>query len=243
VQGIEAVFSDLDDTLTEESLVHPDTYRTLWDLKDKGYRLAIISGRPAGWADCLMRVWPLDAMVFENGAGYLWRDGKNVRTQLLAEPGDRKVLQTEFDRLKKEIPALKLAADQPYRRFDFAIDFAEEPPFLDEAQVEQVMASLARNAAITAKLSSIHVNYWCGKHTKVTASEHLLARWKLGKEKVVFFGDSPNDEPLFAYFPASVGVANIAKYLSRLKAKPSRVTKAPGGRGFQEVAAQLPRRS
>jgi hypothetical protein len=59
------------------------------------------------------------------------------------------------------------------------------------------------------------------------------------RDMVVFIGDSPNDEPMFDYFPHSVAVANIAPYLSRLKALPAYVTAAEGGAGFAEFAAFL----
>ena len=45
-----------DDTLTDESRILPETFDSLWRLKEKGYYLAVVSGRPAGWADCLMRL-------------------------------------------------------------------------------------------------------------------------------------------------------------------------------------------
>jgi hypothetical protein len=59
------------------------------------------------------------------------------------------------------------------------------------------------------------------------------------RDSVVFIGDSPNDEPMFEFFPHSVAVANIAPYLSRLKALPAYVTVGAGGDGFAEFAAFL----
>ena len=105
------------------------------------------------------------------------------------------------------------------------------------------MDSLAAEKNITAKLSSIHVNYWYGSHTKVTACKALLQSPKnplgIAREQVVYCGDSPNDEPLFAFFDQTVGVANIRKYLGQMKSPPRYITKKPGGEGFQEVAALL----
>ncbi len=39
---IRAVFSDLDDTLTEDSLITPATYNALQTLKERGYWLVLI---------------------------------------------------------------------------------------------------------------------------------------------------------------------------------------------------------
>ena len=92
---------------------------------------------------------------------------------------------------------------------------------------------------ITAKLSSIHVNYWVGSHTKVTASRALIEEMGLSDDGIVFCGDSPNDEPLFEHFPHSVGVANITRYLDQMDHPPRYTTQSTGGGGFQEVVNYL----
>ena len=55
----------------------------------------------------------------------------------------------------------------------------------------------------------------------------------------MFVGDSPNDAPLFAYFPLSVGVANIRPFLDRIATPPAYVTQAEAGAGFEELATLL----
>ncbi len=244
---IKAVFTDLDDTLTEQGQIDSATFESLCRLREKGYWLTIVSGRPAGWADALMRLWPIDAMVFENGAGVFVRREEKTEVINLASvvPRDiqRAQLQAIFDALKQQIPHLKLASDQPYRLFDFAIDFTEDPPRLSESELEQVLAELARHPDITFKLSSIHVNYWFGTHTKVTACRYLLdgpakARG-ITRQNVVYCGDSPNDEPLFEFFEHTVGVANLAHFAPRMKTLPKYLSEKPYGSGFQEVAVRL----
>lgn len=244
---IRAVFSDLDDTMTEDSRLPSEVVSALEQLSDNRYWTVIVSGRPAGWADCLMRLLPIDAFIFENGAGLMYRENDRIITETLADDLTRSEqhsrLQGIFDKIKEEIPNLKLATDQPYRLFDFAIDFIEEPPVLTENEIQRVLAILAKEKDITAKLSSIHVNYWCGKHTKVTAVEKLLQsegmKRQITKENIVFSGDSPNDEPLFQYFSNSVGVANVERYLSKMKHKPKYITRGRGGSGFVEMVNVL----
>jgi len=244
---INAVFSDFDDTLTHQSLLNSETLKTLEALKEKGLWLALISGRPAGWADCLMRILPIDAMVFENGAGVMIKRGTKIETTRLASDKnleeERKVLEDLFQEIKKEIPQAKLSTDQPYRLYDYAIDFIEEPPHLSATQVEKILAFLSSKSGVTAKLSSIHINYWCGQHTKVTACEFLLntegKNRNITKENVLYSGDSPNDEPLFQFFPHSVGVANIKLFWDKLKFHPRYVTHSEGGKGFNEFAQEL----
>ena len=55
----------------------------------------------------------------------------------------------------------------------------------------------------------------------------------------LYIGDSPNDEPLFHFFPNAVGVANLKKYLPGLKHPPRWITQAESGAGFCEMAASL----
>jgi len=93
-----------------------------------------------------------------------------------------------------------------------------------------------------AKVSSIHVNTWFGDYDKVSMAklfmESVLGETDIDK-KVIFFGDSPNDEPMFGFFPLSCGVANISPFLSGLKNPPAFVTEGRGGSGFAEAAKIL----
>ena len=55
----------------------------------------------------------------------------------------------------------------------------------------------------------------------------------------MFVGDSPNDTPMFAYFPHSIGVANVREFAGRLQHEPRYVSSAASGAGFCEVADLL----
>jgi len=55
----------------------------------------------------------------------------------------------------------------------------------------------------------------------------------------VFAGDSPNDQPMFAFFPNAVGVANVREMSDLMTAMPAWVTPSPGGAGFAELAEAL----
>jgi hydroxymethylpyrimidine pyrophosphatase-like HAD family hydrolase len=60
------------------------------------------------------------------------------------------------------------------------------------------------------------------------------------KNEFVFIGDSPNDVPMFSYFPHSVGVANVNDFAeSLLPLRPAYVTDARSGEGFIELADAL----
>jgi len=59
------------------------------------------------------------------------------------------------------------------------------------------------------------------------------------KEQAIFVGDSPNDAPMFSYFPNSVGVSNVKDFLGHFKTEPTWITEKEGGLGFAELVEAL----
>ena len=122
-----------------------------------------------------------------------------------------------------------------------AIDWREDVPALPPEAAERI-AALMRQAGLTAKVSSIHVNGWFGGYDKLAMARRLFAeRFGLDLEaanaSVAFVGDSPNDESMFGFFENSIGVANVKRF--SLSSFPKYVTKEEAGRGFEELALHL----
>ena len=97
---------------------------------------------------------------------------------------------------------------------------------------------------MTAKVSSIHVNGWFGGYDKLGMTRTLLREafaidLDADRSRFVFVGDSPNDAPMFAFFPRSVGVANVRDFLDRIATPPAFVAAQRAGAGFVEVADYL----
>jgi hypothetical protein len=97
---------------------------------------------------------------------------------------------------------------------------------------------------LTAKISSIHVNGWFGSYDKLSTTRLFMREvfnfdLDQRKDECVFVGDSPNDAPMFAFFPHSVGVANVSEFGESLSAFPAYVTEGRSGAGFVEVADAL----
>ncbi|MFQ5528939.1 MAG: hypothetical protein ACE5FP_01185 [Gemmatimonadota bacterium] len=59
------------------------------------------------------------------------------------------------------------------------------------------------------------------------------------KHRWLSVGNSGNDAAAFAWFPNSVGVANVVEHLDRLPTRPAYVTVGERGRGFAELANAL----
>lgn len=243
---LRAVLTDIDDTLTHEGRLPAIAYAALERLRAAGLIVIPVTGRPAGWCDLVARQWPVDGVVGENGAFYFrYDDGAHRMTRCYAKSAqqrntDRAKLNLIMAEILGEIPGTALASDQAYREADLAIDFAEDVKPLPPAAVDGIVKIFERHGA-TAKISSIHVNGWFGTYDKLTTSKKILADefgLDAGKEShtVVFVGDSPNDAPMFGYFPNSVGVANVTKFAGHLPASPHWVTRASGGQGFAELA-------
>lgn len=248
-RGIHYVLCDIDDTVTTDGKLTAQAYTAMQDLHDSGIKVIPITGRPAGWCDHIARMWPVDAVVGENGAFYMRYDhaARKMTQQFWTDPltqaGNRQKLNALASTILKEVPGCALASDQPYRIADLAIDFCEDVDPLPESAVQRIV-DLFKAAGATAKVSSIHVNGWFGDYDKLTMTKRLFIdvfREPLEnlQSAVLFIGDSPNDAPMFGYFDLSVGVANVADQLHRLTATPKYVCCGRGGNGFAEMASQL----
>jgi HAD superfamily hydrolase (TIGR01484 family) len=244
--GVAAVLTDIDDTLTLHGRLPAEAYAALWALKDAGIKVVPITGRPAGWCDLIARQWPVDGVVGENGAFYFRYDDnakKMIRVYAQSEETRRansEKLWVIARRVLKDFPGTAIASDQAYREIDVAIDFCEDVPPLPLATAQNIAEAFHAEGA-AAKVSSIHVNAWFGAHDKLTMSARFLSeafdiRVETEREKVAYCGDSPNDAPMYAYFPNGIGVANIVPYVKIMPHLPAYVTKAEGGHGFAEFA-------
>ena len=244
--GVRFVLTDIDDTLTTGGRLTAAAYGALERLSGRGYRVIPVTGRPAGWCDLIARFWPIDAVVGENGAFYFRYDhaARTMTRRFWLSEDQRGAARARLDRLAAAIlagvPGARLAADQPYRIADLAIDYREDAGPLSPKAVARI-AGLMQEAGATAKISSIHVNGWFGDWDKLAMTRHLFAEIygiDLDRERrsVAFIGDSPNDEPMFAFFPLSVAVANIRPFLPQFTALPAYLTASEGGAGFIEFA-------
>ena len=72
--------------------------------------------------------------------------------------------------------------------------------------------------------------------TRTLLAEAFAIDLDAERERFVFVGDSPNDAPMFAFFPNAVGVANVRAFLDRIATPPAYVTTAEAGAGFAELA-------
>ena len=242
---IRYVLTDIDDTLTIDGKMTSVAFASMERLQQAGIHTIPITGRPAGWCDHIARMWPVDGIVGENGAFYFRYDHKlkkMYRRYVKSErerQDDRNKLTMIEKKILKEIPGCKVASDQAYRQTDLAIDFCEDIPPLPMKQVERIVHCF-KTAGAQAKISSIHVNGWFGNHDKLTSTILLFKEvFKLNldkrKTRIIYIGDSPNDSPMFDYFPHGIGVANVLRFKGKMECEPTWITSLKGGNGFSEM--------
>ena len=246
---ITGLFTDIDDTITTDGRLPASSYEALERLTRAGLITVAITGRPAGWCDMIARFWPVSAVIGENGAFYFQYDHENKKMvrrfiQTIEERrAGREQLKHIEARILSEVEGAAVASDQGYRESDLAIDFAEDVPKLKRKDIEKI-AKIFEEEGATAKISSIHVNGWYGKYdkltmTKIFASEYMNISLDDNKLNYIYCGDSPNDEPMFGYFPISCGVANVIDFLDQIEVLPKYIASNRGAAGFVEIVDSI----
>ena len=250
---IEYIFFDIDDTFTTHGKISKDAFVSLWNLHERGKKIIPVTGRPAGWCDHIARMWPVDAVVGENGAFYFMMKNNKLYKQYLISEEERIANNLKLEKIKHEIlkklDKVRLSKDQNYREFDLAIDFAEEVTIdivEERSQIIKEITNIFKFYKANCKISSIHVNGWFGNYDKVFMTKQLANKEffiDLDKEsdnqKCVFCGDSPNDMPMFDLFNLSVGVNNVLDFYDQLKNPPKYITKHRYGEGFRELVIKI----
>jgi hypothetical protein len=246
---IVCVLTDIDDTLTTDGQLSAASYSALEKLRSAGLAVVPVTGRPAGWCDMIARFWPVDGVIGENGAFYFRHDPvarKMIRKFIATEAeraANRSRLTALSERILSEVPGAAISADQLYREADLAIDVCEDVPALPRADIDKIVC-LFESAGGIAKVSSIHVNGWFGRYDKL-AMTRIFLRERLGldldeaRDRIVFCGDSPNDAPMFGFFPYACGVANVRDFEGSMAATPAFVASKRGGEGFVEIAERI----
>jgi HAD superfamily hydrolase (TIGR01484 family) len=246
--SLKALLTDLDGTLTTGGRLEPETYVALSELKEAGLFVAVVTGRPAGWAELIARTWPVDACIAENGGVTFTRDraGNVSRSYYTddeaARGADRLRLKALVDEVCRRVPGARLSLDSRYTEVNLSIDWNEDVKLsLDQART---IEAICKEKGATAVRSNVHVNVWFGGFDKASATRKLLldaGGFSLpdSLDEIAYIGDAPNDAPMFAAFPLSIGVADVADHLGEIESLPAFVTPSRAAVGFQELAAAI----
>lgn len=242
-RNLHGLLFDLDDTLLDHGRLTEVAYSALHRLQESGLRLVIVTGRPAGWGEVLVRQWPVEGAVTENGAIALYFAGDALRRLDPVGEDERQARRRRVAHvvaeLRERFTELHPADDVELRRSDFTFDIGEHRRVAPET-VERAR-ELARELGAHTIQSSVHLHVSFDADDKATGSVRLLAtRWNVdptvARQRWAFIGDSENDAACFAAFATTFAVRN---FRGRPSVSPRFVTVAERGAGFAEAARHL----
>ena len=244
--GVRGLVFDIDDTVTRNGVLDPRAYAAMHQLANAGFELVAVTGRPLGWADVVARQWPVRLAIGENGAGWSWIGGNQFHEGYFCTETERGRQATLLERIREEVarrmPEVRVSSDHRARRCDLAFDVGELVS-LPRSEID-ALVSLIEGFGASSSVSTVHAHAVPGPWNKAKGVARALDD-ALGidldaeLDRWVFVGDSGNDAEAFAYFPNSVGVANVRGHLDRLPVPPRYVTDAERGEGFAELAEHL----
>lgn len=242
---VRALFSDLDGTLSTHGQIEASTYAILEKIAHAGIPVILVTGRPAGWGQAFAGLWPVAAVVAENGGVSFFRQGQTLQkvygVPAASLPEWRRRMQVAAVDVMNEVPGARLSSDSKYREVDLALDWNEEA-HLSRDEAERAVTML-RQRGFGAVRSSVHVNFGPPTFDKLSACKVLVAK-VLGGDPAdlspyVYVGDALNDATMFAGFEKSIGVANTRKWWDELAHKPRYLTQSEEGAGLREVVDHI----
>src|SRR5713226_829631 len=104
---IRFVLTDVDDTLTDGPRLPAATYLAMERLARAAITVVPVTAAPAGWCDLMARMWPVGAVIGENGGLCFHCDRASGATlrRYWAEPDARAAAATRLAALGSEIAA------------------------------------------------------------------------------------------------------------------------------------------
>jgi hydroxymethylpyrimidine pyrophosphatase-like HAD family hydrolase len=169
-----------------------------------------------------------------------------VRTEYWDDDTTRAQQQVQLRTLRKSIeralPWVRISDDNWARRCYLAFDIGERL----RATPEQVAAitQMIEASGARALVSSVHAHAQLGDHDKARGIARgmqsiLNIDLDAQRSRFAFIGDSGNDAAAFAYFPVSIGVANVRHHLHALPTPPAFISTLERGQGFAEIVDAL----
>jgi hypothetical protein len=245
---IRYVLTDIDDTLTHEGGLPGQTYLAIERLQKAGFKVIPVTAGSSGWCDLIAHMWPVDAVVGENGGLYFYRPQKrsSVIRRYWSSDTERQEhcgrLRTVAEQILQWVPGSAMAPDQHYRETTLALTSTDGT--LPEQQAADRMIRLLQVAGAHTTINSMWILAWASDFDKLTMTRRMMADAfgvdiEAELRAFLYVGDSLNDEPMFRFFPNSVGVSTVTRFLDRMSAPPRWITRGPGGAGFVEIADAL----
>ncbi|MGK7884392.1 MAG: HAD-IIB family hydrolase [Crocosphaera sp.] len=240
LKKIKLIATDIDGTLTKNGQFNSKLLSNLETLKQRNILVLLITGRSAGWCQSLVNYLPVWGIIAENGGVYALKESQSMKplTAINNIREHRQLLQNNFEEIKQKFPHLQPSSDNQFRITDWTFDCHEcsQEELLTIEKICQEKKWGFTYSHIQGHLKPLNQNKANGL---ITLKETYFQ--ELSYSEIMTVGDSPNDESLFDknLFHITVGVANIAKYLDKLKHKPFYITNLSESDGFGEIVQLL----
>jgi hypothetical protein len=238
---IRVLAADVDDTITARGKIPASTLASLEALGQAGVVVALVTGRPAGWAQALAGYLPaVQVAVAENGLVAFSPDG--ARSDLGPPRGPEFFTRLADNSARvRDAFGLRVTPDDAFRLFERAF---VRPGSFDAAALAAAGRLVTEGFEVVASSIHIHVrpSGW-GKAEGLLAALAPIEPLAVSTpdDGILFVGDSSNDRSLFARLRrTSVGVRNVEGFLDELgEDRPAYITRAEAAEGFAEVAGAL----
>jgi len=228
--AVRYVLTDMDDTLTFGGRLPAASYDALERLRSGGLKVFVVTAAPAGWCDQMVRMWPVEGVIGENGGFFFRRGGAyGVLRHFWNGHDQRRELFALGKRIVAELPGASLSDDQPFRLATLAFSKPRD------AAVHRAILAALRRAGLSSTQNGQWLLGWSGGFDKLAMTRRVLA--DIDDEAICYCGDAENDVPMFAAFRHSVGMSTVGAL--SLAHYPNWITDAPGGAGFVEAAGAV----
>lgn len=246
VRALRGVLFDLDDTFLDGGQLTEAAYGALHRLSRAALTLIAVTGRPSGYGEVMARQWPIGAVVTENGAVAVFREGTALGRWQRADEATRRArrirIASAFETLRAHFPAVRMSDDSHARTSDLALDIGEGQKVPSEI-VARIEAE-AQALGMRTFLSSVHLHLTLDPFDKASGTvaflgEHYQEDPTAARRAYAYIGDSANDAACFHAFSTSFGVANVAASLKELSVPPKYIAGAARGAGFAEIVDRI----
>lgn len=174
------------------------------------------------WGHFFLTHFPLQAVVMEGGGVIQWKDeDRYIHDEYLVSEAEMTKLEEVFEVLQTRLPKYAVSADSLGRRTDRALEFKK----LTDEEIAQAANIFESQSDVHYSRSNVHINFWVGDISKMKGINSFLAKYRpeVKLSECLYFGDAPNDEPVFAGMENTIGVSNVAAYLNKMKAHPGTI--------------------
>lgn len=225
---IEAIFFDVDGTLIPhgQKAMPKSTLEALQQLKQKGIKLFVATGRPPNSIAHIQSMFDFDGFLTANGQ-YCFNHQEIIFEKYIPQESFSQLLPY----LEQEhIPVLCALLDKSYRNFpnkDGLNDHWESIDLnkLSQAKIIQIMAYISeeRDEDFLKHLPFCKSVRWTDSFADIIPEDggkdcgidHMLAYYDIPLENVMAFGDGGNDLTMLDHVPYSIAMGNASDIVKK----------------------------